>query len=168
MLRCYLHLSWHCLYQYNVILWYCLYQYDAILESGRQNISKIVILSKYTGTNLISRMKLYSVHKYKKNLPAISLFYAHLLSKTLKRDHNRRLVDTPVEEGGKYPWVALHYPVLFHSHSFNLAKGLNQGWLKVIITIATSLAAMPSPNPSSNTLPPLVGRSSISLTFHNS
>merc|ERR1712107_900487 len=27
----------------------------------------------------------------------------HLLSKTLKRDHNRRLVDTPVEEGGKHP-----------------------------------------------------------------
>ena len=67
-------------------------------------------------------------------------------------------------------WVALHYPVLFHSHSFNLAKGLNQGWLKVINTKvkvkvintnATSLAAMPSPNPSSNTLPPLVGHSNM-------
>ena len=55
MLRCYLHLKWYCPYQYN-----------AILESGRQNISEIVILSKYTGTNLISRMILHSVHENNK------------------------------------------------------------------------------------------------------
>ena len=146
---------------------YCLNQYIAILESDGRNISKIVILRKYTVTNLISHMILYSVHKYKKNLPAISLFYALTSSARPWRGtttagwltlQSRRVENTP----------ELHYPVLFHSHSFNLAKGLNQGWLKVIITIATSLAAMPSPNPSSNTLPPLVGRSSISLTFHNS
>ena len=39
---------------------------NAILESGRQNISNIVILNKYTRTNLISHMILHSVHKYKK------------------------------------------------------------------------------------------------------